>query len=242
MKLEEFKDLLSIADYNMCETKMINGPTWYPLTLDVFVEILYKVICFLYFLQSPPSMFMPVPYFVLGLFEREISAAADTVARLYRENTPEVWRSAPEIWDAITKAQDRLIKTIRSHNFEKYISVAHKDNGDDFFHEVILLSQFIHFFPRCFIHVVLLDVYFLFFLWQIDRHFSTFLVTDMTIEKLQKVATTHVDAHFKAKWLRWWNSPAEVKKHYKFPFALPLRERVLKNWHNKVFFWAQVHL
>jgi hypothetical protein len=59
-------------------------------------------------------MFMPVPYFVFGLFQRGISAAADTVARLYRENIPEARRSAPEIWDAMTKAQDRLIKTIQS--------------------------------------------------------------------------------------------------------------------------------
>jgi hypothetical protein len=77
---------------------------------------------------------------------------------------------------------------------------------------------------------------------QIDRHFSTFLVPDMTIEKLQKVATTHVDAHFKAKWLRWWNSPAEVKDKNRFPSSLPIREKVLENWLNKASFWAQVHI
>jgi len=64
-------------------------------------------------------------------------------------------------------------------------------------------------------------------LWQIDRHFSSFLVTDMTIEKLQKVATAHVDSHFKAKWLRWWNSPPDVKNKKRFPSDLPLREKVL---------------
>jgi hypothetical protein len=79
-------------------------------------------------------------------------------------------------------------------------------------------------------------------MWQIDRHFSTFLVPDMTIEKLQKVGTTHVEAHFKAKWLRWWNSPADVKDKNRFPSSLPLREKVLENWLNKASFWAQVHL
>ena len=44
MRLEEFKDLLSVADYKMCESKMEKNPTWYPLTLDVFVKFLYKVI------------------------------------------------------------------------------------------------------------------------------------------------------------------------------------------------------
>lgn len=70
------------------------------------------------------------------ILQREISNAADIAARLYREATPEDRRSAPEIWDTMTKAQEKLIKNIRSRNFEKYISVAHKDNGEDFFLEV----------------------------------------------------------------------------------------------------------
>ena len=59
---------------------------------------------------------------------------------MYREATPEALRSAPEICDTMNKAQDKLIKNIRSRNFEKYISVAHKDNGEAFFHEVRTLS------------------------------------------------------------------------------------------------------
>jgi hypothetical protein len=77
---------------------------------------------------------------------------------------------------------------------------------------------------------------------QIERHFSTFMYPDMTIEKLQKVATTHVDASFKAKWLRWWNSPAKVKIENQFPSTVPLREKFLDEWLNKASFWAQVHL
>ena len=77
---------------------------------------------------------------------------------------------------------------------------------------------------------------------QIDRHFSTFLVTDMTIEKLQKVATTHVDASLKAMWLRWRNSLTEVKNRNNFPSIFSLREKVLDDWLNKISFWAQGHL
>jgi hypothetical protein len=44
MKLEEFKDLISPADYKLYESKMEKHPTWYPLTLDVFVKFIYKVI------------------------------------------------------------------------------------------------------------------------------------------------------------------------------------------------------
>ena len=64
----------------------------------------------------------------------------------------------------------------------------------------------------------------------------------MTIKKLQKVAIAQVDAHFKAKWLRWWNSPADVKEKNRFPLSFPIREKVPKNWLNKASSWAQVHL
>ena len=57
MKLEDFKDLISSVDYKMCESKMDKNPTWYPLTLDVFVKFLYKVIFFQFPLPFGSSIF-----------------------------------------------------------------------------------------------------------------------------------------------------------------------------------------
>ena len=54
MKLEEFKDLISPVDYKICESKMDKNPTWYPVTLDVFVKFLYKVIISSLCLCVPP--------------------------------------------------------------------------------------------------------------------------------------------------------------------------------------------
>jgi hypothetical protein len=70
------------------------------------------------------------------ILQREISNAADIAARFYREATLEDRRSAPEIWDTMIKAHEKLIKNIRTRNFKNYISVAYKDNGEDFFLEV----------------------------------------------------------------------------------------------------------
>ena len=123
MKLEDFKDLLSPADYKTCENKMINGPAWFLLTLDVFVIFLYKLI-FFFFSSFPLLPWLCSFPFFFCLFQREISNTADNAARFYREHTPEALKSAPAIWDAMTKTQDSLIKTIRSRKFEKYISVA----------------------------------------------------------------------------------------------------------------------
>ena len=61
----------------------------------------------------------------------------------------------------MTKAHDRLIKKIRSRSFEKFISVAHNDNGDDFIQEVLLVPlQFLFvsafmFFYLCFMYIPL---------------------------------------------------------------------------------------
>lgn len=70
---------------------------------------------------------------------REFSQQADLASRLYRKFTPMAQETATDIWDVMTKIQDRMIKTIRLHNFEKYISIAHKTNGNEFFHEVHFL-------------------------------------------------------------------------------------------------------
>ena len=64
----------------------------------------------------------------------------------------------------------------------------------------------------------------------------------MTIEELQKVTTTHINALFKGRWLRWWNSPTDVKIKNKFPSFIRLHERVLDDWLHKASFWAHVFL
>ena len=57
----------------------------------------------------------------------------------YREATLAVERNALEVWEVILKAEQKTVKAIRAKNFEKYISVANKNNGDTFFDEVYLL-------------------------------------------------------------------------------------------------------
>lgn len=56
----------------------------------------------------------------------------------------------------MTKAQDKFIKNFRSQNFKKYISVTHKDNGEEFFNEVRLL--FVTIFSLFIFFQLLLDI------------------------------------------------------------------------------------
>lgn len=61
----------------------------------------------------------------------------------------------------------------------------------------------------------------------------------MTIEKLQKIATSMVEPRFKAKWLHWWNSGSILRASFRFPVG-EVKESVLDAWLNRASFWAQV--
>jgi hypothetical protein len=119
MKLEDFRDLIFPSDYKMCETKMEKNLTWYPLTLDIFVKFLYNVNFFLILMPLSSSHMIPNPYTNICILQRRISNVADTAAMHYRGATPEDRRSAIEIWETMTKAQEKLIKHIRTSELQK---------------------------------------------------------------------------------------------------------------------------
>ena len=57
----------------------------------------------------------------------------------YWEATPAAEKNALEVWEVMLKAEQKTVKAIRAKNFEKYLSVANKNNGDAFFDEVSFL-------------------------------------------------------------------------------------------------------
>ena len=57
----------------------------------------------------------------------------------YCEATPTAERNALEVWEVMLNAEHKMVKAIRTKNFEKYVFVATKNNGDAFFDEVCLL-------------------------------------------------------------------------------------------------------
>ena len=116
----------------------------------------------------------------------------------YREATPTAKRNALEVWEVMLKAKQKTMKAIHAKNFEKYIFVAIKNNGDGFFDQVCLL--FFHFQFSIFNYVnFLCNVVHV--VYQINWHFSINTSPDMIIEKLRKVATSVVEPEYKAKWL-----------------------------------------
>ena len=101
---------------------------------------LYQVLVqshFFALICSFPHVLCNYPYTHLCFVQKEIISLANTAAQLYRKFIPEALRNTPTTWDTMTEAHDRLIRIIRSRNFRKFIYVAHKDNGEGFFQEVL---------------------------------------------------------------------------------------------------------
>jgi hypothetical protein len=71
--------------------------------------------------------------------------AADDASRDYLKRTPEQERTADGIWNAMTKASEKLVKCIVAKDFEKYLSVANPKNGDEFIAEVLCISYYLSF-------------------------------------------------------------------------------------------------
>lgn len=62
--------------------------------------------------------------------------ASDEAARAYIQKTPKEEQTATEVWDAMTKASDNMVDSIKKKDFTKYLAIANPKNGDDFLGEV----------------------------------------------------------------------------------------------------------
>lgn len=62
---------------------------------------------------------------------------------------------------------------------------------------------------------------------------------EMTLDKVQLVATAAVSPQFKSMWLTWWNSSALTREALHFP-AAGVSDRDFEAWLNRASFWAGV--
>ena len=52
---------------------------------------------------------------------------------------------------------------------------------------------------------------------QIERHWTLFSVPELTLEKLQLIATSNASPSYKVKWLKWMNSSRASHEARRFP-------------------------
>ena len=80
-------------------------------------------------------------------------------------------------------------------------------------------------------------------LFKVTRHNNAYhsQKIEMTLEKLQLIATAAVEPKYKVRWLKWWNSGSFNREAIRFPKSPP-SDDTLKPWINKASFWVGVRL
>jgi hypothetical protein len=164
--------------------------------------------------------------------------ASDEAARIYKEKTPIEDQTATGVWDVMNAASNNMVESIKRKDFTKYLAIANPKNGDDFLNEVRPSSCLSSLFciTTTFTYSFFLK---LLYLLQINRHFSDFSKPEMSLDKLQKIVPAAVEAKYKARWLRWWNSSLSSRLSYRFP-PLEFKDTEFDPWLNKASFWAGV--
>jgi len=76
---------------------------------------------------------------------------------------------------------------------------------------------------------------------QIEKHWTTNEILEMTLEKLQMIATCNTSAQQKIKFMKWWNSSTPSREARKFP-PKPVSEEKLGPFLNKCVWWAGVRM
>jgi hypothetical protein len=76
---------------------------------------------------------------------------------------------------------------------------------------------------------------------QITKHWSNTEKPEMTLEKLQLIATASASPPFKVRWLEQWNSSTHSREALHFP-SKGFTEKELESWLNRATFWAGVSI
>jgi hypothetical protein len=74
---------------------------------------------------------------------------------------------------------------------------------------------------------------------QITKHWSNNEKPEMSLEKLQLIATACAAPQFKVRWLKNWKSGVHSRQAVHFP-PKGFTDKDLKAWLNKASFWARV--
>lgn len=137
--LEDYKDQISPEDYLICKNAKakLKKPTWYPLTIDVFVKFLYSVcLC----KPSSKKFLCPFSLQILQLcvarIQRQLAKASDDAEVSYNDFTPENKRTCHGVSTTMDGTIKLEIQRIRRKQFEKMLAMANDQLGSTFAKQV----------------------------------------------------------------------------------------------------------
>ncbi len=170
--------------------------------------------------------------------QHEIAGASDEAARLYYEKTLPEKQSSEGLHAAMTVAKEDKFNKLKSL-FDKQVNVADPANGPEFLEEVRLFCNAVCLFYNIYIFRFCNLLYSQFVVWQINKHYSSNLKPEMTLERLQLVATAKVQPIYRIRWLKMWNSSAGSRVALRFPVATST-DKEFEAWLHRACFWAEV--
>ena len=106
---------------------------------------------------------------------------------------------------------------------------------------VILALKHVLAFFRCFLLMFFLSLAIdsLVFMQILNHHNIYRTKPEMSLEKLQLLATAKVPGKYKERWLQWWNMSKDSRQAYNFPKS-PCSTEDLRPWSTIAAFWAGV--
>lgn len=138
----------------------------------------------------------------------------------------------------MSKAKDDKFLKLKSH-FDKHVNIADPVNGPEFLEEVSVFIHAICLSSDYNISLVLQAFSTLIFAMQINKHYSSNLKPEMTLERLQLLATAKVQPLYRIRWLKIWNSSAGSRAALRFPLT-GTTDKEFEAWLHRACFWAEV--
>jgi len=69
---------------------------------------------------------------------------------------------------------------------------------------------------------------------QIERHWNLFASPELTLEKLQMIATSNASPKYKVMWIRWMNASAPTREARCFPTRPVNEDKLMIFWQRRV--------
>jgi hypothetical protein len=148
--------------------------------------------------------------------QQEIAEASNDAARKYYDEIPADERSTSEV-TALMRAAAKTKHQSFKGQFSKYTAVANPKFGDEFLQEVRI--PYHHFCQFLLMHIwTMINLLSPFDRSQsIGATMSNNEKPEMSLEKLQLIATASASSLFKVRWLRFWNLGLHSRQAVHFP-------------------------
>ena len=211
MHFTSLKEQLDPITYKRCKHKFVE--IWYSLTQQIFFDYMYRV----------SSSNFPIMFFIFSTLHY-------TLYLYVLINFEFVFIVQQELAEASDIALNHYNEI---HPIERTFEGVLKAMSTAMNNKHAMLSSGFTKWPA------IADINLTHALLEEVKHWGSFLVPEMLLEKLHCVAVSNVDTEVKVGWLKLWNDNRFDKDALYFPKS-PVSDSALDDWLSKSTYWAQL--